>query len=151
MKALLVSLPSSTAVITVSPNDSSISVCSVSASLLELLSAVSICADSTAVSDGCSCVEEPACSTVPQAARDTIIPAASSTAVSILYRLLNEATFPQPLCDLTFGRIPVILGGRAGNGKAILHRAARNVGNGGFGIGKAAAAMGAERDNGLAG
>ena len=151
MKALLVSLSSSAAVITVLPNDSSISVCAVSASLLELLSAVSICADSTAVSDGCSCVEEPARSTVPQAARDTIIPAASSAAESFLHLLFNEAIFPQPLCDLTFGRIPVILGGHAGNGKAILHRAARNVGNGGFSIGKSAAAVGTERNNGLAG
>ena len=150
MKALLVSLPSSTAVITVSPNDSSISVCSVSASLLELLSAVSICADSTAVSDGCSCVEEPACSTVPQAARDTIIPAASSAAERFLYLLRNEAIFPQPLRNLISGRISVILGSCAGNGKAILHRSARNVGNRGFSIGKAAATMGAERNNGLA-
>lgn len=150
MKALLVSLPSSTAVITVSPNDSSISVCSVSASLLELLSAVSICADSTAVSDDCYCVEELVCSTVPQAARDTIIPTANSTIDSFLYLLLNEATVLQPLRDLISGRIPVILSSCAGNGKAILHRSARNVGNRGFSIGKAAATMGAERNNGLA-
>ena len=151
MKALLVSLSSSAAVITVSPNASLITFCSAAASPPVLFWALSVCAGSAATVDVFSESEEFIRSALPQAARDTIIPAASSAAESFLHLLFNEAIFPQPLCDLTFGRIPVILGGRAGNGKAILHCAARNVGNGGFSIGKSAAAVGTERNNGLAG
>lgn len=151
MKALLVSLSSSAAVITVSPNANRITVCSATASLPVSFWAFSVCVGSIVLFGMLSGAEVFARSALPQAARDTIIPAASSAAESFLHLLFNEAIFPQPLCDLTFGRIPVILGGRAGNGKAILHCAARNVGNGGFSIGKSAAAVGTERNNGLAG
>lgn len=71
--------------------------------------------------------------------------------MAILNFLFNKSILSEPVRHIVSGCITVILGSRARNCETIFHFASCNIGNRRFRIGKPTAAVGAKRNNGLAG